>query len=496
MKQKSLVPYFLEKNEFPFFLYLIEKQKTLDYLSNKVQEDFFPSAEGKELWKALIYLRKNLGDNLNFLAIEEYLDNNKDKLVSNIRNVWGSIRSQQLLNAEEANKYIDELEKHGAQLLTKKHIDQAEILLSLEKNEAAAEQLSQALDKVQGYLMVGEILDDANVCVDEFVKRHEESNPDADGVIGVKTGLPNLDFLTKGLKPGELTIIGAQSSVGKSALMATMINFISRTEAVAFFSLEMDRPEFFKRLISMESNLRMEEINSKSYQRNPKLTQQFADAVASYRKRRIYASKYASMTIKQIHTGIKQTVIKNPDIKVVFIDYLQYIQSHKNNSSTNTHQIISEISKGLKTIARDMNLSVVALSQLNRETSKQTKPTIHNLKESGSIEQDADIVLLLYRTNKPVITPPKNCSYLIRHINIEVAKNRNGAVGALQCEFYPEFTRFRDICLLNDGKAAKEVENLGLPEWIMELDEESVKPTKLVGNDEIETEKNTEEIPF
>lgn len=494
MAKVEFVSPVIEKREHRFILTLIDKPQYLKFLTT-VEEGFFVSPEAKELWKIVKSIARDKEKRLDYVSVSAYLEENKDKLKSSLINQWNYIKEYSNLTAEEMIEFEDTILKHGAELKVKENIDSVPVLLASGKNEAVVTRLEEAIEQLQGHLIAGGILDDAKTCMEEYVKYHQELNPDEDGVIGVKTGLPNLDYLTKGLKPGELIIIGAQSSVGKSALMANMIDHITKTDAVIFFSLEMNRPEFINRLISISSGLELDKINKKAYERNEAEKKRFNDAIEDYNSRRkFYAPKYNSANINFIQTEIKKTLLKYPDIKVVFIDYLQYIQGNKSYQN-NTHQVISEISKKLKSIARDLNIAVVALSQLNREVVKQGKPTIFNLKESGSIEQDADIVLLLYKTTK-AMTPPRNPDIWTMYINIEVAKNRNGRTGALQCEFYPAYTKFTDVCLLNDGVPVTRG-TTEPPQWLMdEKKAEDIRPTKFVGNEEDFQSSEVDSIPF
>lgn len=490
---KKYIPDEIVLRERNFLVSLIDNPKIYQTIHGRVKSEDFYSPEAQELYRIIVRaIRDKDQPIVSIKLIEDRAKELKSKLNSDLRSesYWETIKNTEPLDPSSLDKFLEELLRYSTFKSIKKDLTDSEILLELSPNHnKVAEHLTSALEKVQGYLIPDECTLDASECMRVYCEYQDKLNPDEQGVIGIKSGLPFLDVITKGFKPGELTIIGAQSSVDKSALMATMINNITTERPVGFFSLEMSLPDFIKRLISMRSRLKLETLNNKSYLKpgNERMLQRYEEAIEDYRGRRFHATEMSSLDIRQLHAAVRKILFKDPAVKIVFIDYLQYIRSHKISSMANTHQIISEISKGLKTIAREHHISVVALSQLNREVIKQGKPTMHNLKESGSIEQDADVVMLLYRTPTGIKEPDPTA--YTSFINIEIAKNRNGRTGCVQCEFYHEYTLFKDIGEINRPKFISKEEPKEEPRdgFLGNIDLGNVRETRLnndLGNEE------------
>lgn len=243
---------------------------------------------------------------------------------------------------------------------------------------------------------------------------------------GVRTGFARLDNLMGGLHPSELTIIGARTSVGKTAVALCMLQHIVAVERVPlyFASLEMGKSELVQRLLCAEG-----EINGKRI-RNNQLTmddnQRMIDAAIIYRWANTYIDDSPDQTIERIVSNARRYV-KHHGARLVIVDYLQLIRSNRKNTREARHEIVGQMSWAFKTLARDLKVPVVVLSQVNRasETQKDKRPALSNLRESGSIEQDADNVLLLHRPGKGEKGVPDSM------LEIIVAKQRNGPLGTV-----------------------------------------------------------------
>lgn len=434
--------------EFHFLTAIINKPALYKSCYGKVERNNFCSLEAKELWDIISSIVKDKEAVLSIAEIEQRIENRKDNLKSDLINRWQNIRTKTPL--EDITSFIEEIVKENSKNKAGEHAGKAQLLFDMRESSQAVDHLNKAIECAQSLVDTDAFMMGAEDCLNEYIKHHDLSNPGEDGIIGIRSGLRYLDSITKGLKPGELTVIGARPSVGKSALMATMVHNISSTQTVAFFSMEMNLSEVMKRMISMCSKIRLDDINNKRYLKNEKMKARYDEAIESYRKRKFFGSSVSSLNIKQIQLALKKVVINNPDLKVVFVDYLQYIQDHTNKFNS-TYQVVSDISKGLKTIARELQISVVALSQLSRAASeKGTKPNIYHLKESGSIEQDADVVILLSRSEKNNAEKADPNLRYVDIINMEVAKNRNGRTGTVRCQYFKEYTYFRDSYIEED----------------------------------------------
>ena len=262
------------------------------------------------------------------------------------------------------------------------------------------------------------------------------------GITGVDTGFTKLNDMTTGLHGGELIIIAARPSVGKTALALNLAEnaAINDNKAVAIFSLEMTALQLVMRFLA--SHVR---INAQKLRRGG-LTQQdlslLLQASAALKKADIYIDPSATLTPLEVSARCRRLKAENPNLGLVIIDYIQLMQG-AGKSSENRQQEISYISRSLKSMALELDLPVVALSQLNRESEKGTekgaRPKLSQLRESGAIEQDADLVLLLFRKFMTSQDPKdENTAELI------VAKQRNGPIGNILLKFESNYARFED----------------------------------------------------
>ena len=262
------------------------------------------------------------------------------------------------------------------------------------------------------------------------------------GITGIPTGFKDLDRLTAGLQPSDLILIAARPSMGKTAFVLNIAQNIAIREkkAVAFFSLEMSKEQLVQRMLCAEAAIDSQRLRIGELEENDwKKLVLAADRLSSAP---IFIDDTAGITVLEMRAKARRLKIEH-DLQLVIIDYLQLMQGTTSSSrSENRQQEISEISRSLKALARELHVPVIALSQLSRsvESRQSKKPMLSDLRESGSLEQDADIVAFLYREDyyNPD-TENKNITEVI------VAKHRNGPVDTIQLFFHKQFTKFSDL---------------------------------------------------
>ena len=254
----------------------------------------------------------------------------------------------------------------------------------------------------------------------------DELERDSDSAAAVTTGLTKLDEILNGLKPSTLTIVGARPSIGKTAFALGIALHAAKTIPVALFSLEMSRTELGRRVISSESRIKAQRLSHHSADDMPK----FSKAVSTLAELPIYVDDSPVMTVSRIKASARRIKQKH-GLGLVIIDYIQLITPSKR--AENRQVEVSEMSRQLKLLARELDVPVIALSQLSRalEQRADKRPTLADLRESGSLEQDADNVLFLYRD----LTSPVNAEVI-------VAKHRNGPIGSAKVGFIPDFAKF------------------------------------------------------
>lgn len=266
-------------------------------------------------------------------------------------------------------------------------------------------------------------------------------------ITGLSTGFKDLDKLTSGLQPSDLILIAARPSMGKTAFVLNIAQHIGVKEkqAVALFSLEMSKEQLVQRMLCAESTIDSQRLRIGELEANDwtKLVSG-ADRLSSAP---IFIDDTSGITVMEMRSKCRRLKIEH-DLKLIIIDYLQLMQgSSKGKGSENRQQEISEISRALKGLAREIGVPVIALSQLSRsvESRQVKKPMLSDLRESGSLEQDADIVAFLYRDDyyNPD-SEQKNITEVI------IAKHRNGPVDTVQLFFHKQFTKFSDLSKLPD----------------------------------------------
>jgi len=257
-----------------------------------------------------------------------------------------------------------------------------------------------------------------------------------DSFTGVPSGLIELDQMTSGFQKSELIIIGARPSVGKTALALTMASHTSIKEKIptAFFSLEMSDMQLMQRLISSESKIPSEKIRTGLLKMSD--FQSIQDAAGHIYDAPLYIVDMPNMKLLDLR-AMARRLRAQFDVQIIFIDYLTLITSE--NSLIPRHEQIAEISRSLKSLARELNIPVVALSQVKRD-SEGKRPMLADLRESGSIEQDADVVMFLHRER--VATNKDGDKDQPVETELIVAKQRNGPIGDIDILFLPRYTKF------------------------------------------------------
>jgi replicative DNA helicase len=258
---------------------------------------------------------------------------------------------------------------------------------------------------------------------------------------GLPSGFYDLDSLTQGFQKSDLIIIAGRPSMGKTALCLNIgLNVIKNSKLpVLIFSLEMSKEQIMYRLLSMETNISQMRLRSGKIYQNDWLKLNKIIKILS--KLPFFIDDTPNLSIQDIRSKIKTLVFEQSQIGLIIIDYLQLMQSSKLKTE-NRVQELSLITRSLKNIAREFNIPIIALSQLSRNVENRIdkKPILSDLRESGSIEQDADLVLMLYRSkyyNSNQIN--EKTSYLTEVI---IAKHRNGPIGSIKLKFDEKRTKF------------------------------------------------------
>lgn len=405
-----------------------------------------------------------------------YKDNHK-KIMSAIATLFAKSEPVDILTVTNELKSTGELEMVGgpyyitmltsriastanveyhARIILQKHIQRELIRISSEIIRDAFEDTTDVFDLLdraeQNLFSVSESnlrrnFEDMPSLIKQAITDIESAKNADEHMRGVPSGYVDIDRITSGWQKSDLIILAARPSMGKTAFALNMARNIAVDfkKPIAFFSLEMSSVQLVTRLISSETELKSDKLKRGDLQSYE--WQQLTDKVSKLVDAKMFIDDTPALSIFELRAKCRR-LKQQHDIQMVFVDYLQ-LMSGGSDSKGNREQEISQISRSLKALAKELNIPVLALSQLSRAVETRPgqakRPILSDLRESGAIEQDADLVLFIYRAEYYKIdafedgTPTQGVSEII------IAKHRNGAVGDVKLKFVADFARFEDF---------------------------------------------------
>lgn len=342
--------------------------------------------------------------------------------IGNVRQYARIVRENAMLRRLLNASYEIQERVHGHEALPRDLVDQAERLIL----EVAHDDAAKDFKKI-------------DIVLDEETDRLQKLSLEGTPVSGTSSGFDDLDALTGGFQPGNLIILAARPSMGKSALMANFCEHaaLNSDKAVLLFSLEMSESELAQRFIASQASVKGDDL------RKGRVPQarwgKILAASGRLAESNLYIDDSSELSVLDVRAKARRLLQQNPQgLGLIVIDYLQLMHAGGGHSDNRVEQI-GLISRGLKTLARELQVPVIALSQLNRgvEQRKPPRPMLSDLRESGAIEQDADLVMFIYRED-----------YYDRESEREgiadliVAKHRNGGLADIELTFQRDFPRF------------------------------------------------------
>jgi len=308
-------------------------------------------------------------------------------------------------------------------------------------------------------------------------------------LVGVDTGFAELNKMTTGFGKGDLIILAARPAMGKTSLVLNMVqNLINQGKGVAFFSLEMPSEQLMLRLLSIKTSIYLTKlrVGDISEEENKRLN----DATTAMHQSKLFIDDSSTVNINQLRSKLRKLKSQHPEIELAVIDYLQLLSAA---GTKDRHQEVSEISRGLKMLARELEIPIIALSQLNRglESRNDKRPMLSDIRESGSIEQDADIILFVYRDDVYLYKEEKEREkealkegkeFISQYVEkdeedaeIIIGKQRNGPTGHVKLTFQKKYTRFVDTPTYNKTEIV--YENIDMSDADMEVTPNVSMPT-------------------
>ncbi len=273
------------------------------------------------------------------------------------------------------------------------------------------------------------------------LERIEKASKNKGTVTGIPTGFIDLDYKLSGLQPSDLVLIAARPSMGKTAFVLNIAQYIAfkKDKSVAIFSLEMSKEQLVNRLFSLESQVDAQALRTGNMKDSD--WEKLIEGAGIIGKSRLIIDDTPGISISELRSKCRKYKLEH-GLDVIIIDYLQLMTGGVGRSQESRQQEVSEISRSLKGLARELNVPVVTLSQLSRavESRPDKRPMLSDLRESGAIEQDADVVMFIYRDeyyNKD--------SEFKKQAEIIIAKQRNGPVGTVNLAWLGEYTKFANL---------------------------------------------------
>ena len=460
---------------------MLKKDYCLNIVSSLEQNDFYLGKHQIMFQAVSSLVMKNMA--VDVLTVAEELQNLKE-----LENVGGAKYLAECTNevvaASSLNHYISIVQDNSVlrkMLIAIRGIDQQYREEEIESiNDFILDSENKFKDSIDKRRIANFMLTkDIAPIVEQDLEKLQDQDNDSD-VIGVTTGYDKLNHITQGFKGGELIIVAARPAVGKTALC---LNFAYRIatrakKAVAIFSLEMSKEQLFNRLVAISSCVSAKNINSGRINHSASERLKVMNAIKEIANSKIYIDDTPSIKLNDIIAKATKLQANEPDLGLIVVDYLGLVQvgSKSGRSIDSRQEEVRRISLALKALARDLNIPVIAVSQLSRavEQRDSKRPVMSDLRDSGNIEQDADIVMLLYRgdyydsakkdgkndvgnkkggqlTDRDKFELakqqkekelgaeiPGNASYT----EVIVAKNRSGATGIARLFFYKDYVRF------------------------------------------------------
>jgi replicative DNA helicase len=434
MGDARVIPHNIEAEQSALGGMLLSQEAIADVLEVVTGSDFY-APKHELIFNAIIYLFGR-GEPTDVIAVTDYLNKQGNLLKAGGADYLHSLSSF-VPTAANAGYYAKIVSDKA---ILRRLIDAGtRIAQSGFESQGEVEDLvNQAQSEV--FAVVSQTAKDDYVGLSESIDyaiRDIESAQNRGGAMtGIPTGFTNLDTYTHGLHPGQLVIVAARPSVGKStfALDIARTAAIKNNQATIFFSLEMGRSEIAMRMLSAESGIYLQSM------RKGTLTEGDWAKLAAVRGKindaPLYIDDSPNMSLVEIRAKCRR-LSQQVDLKMVVIDYIQLMTSGKKVESR--QQEVSEFSRALKLLSKELGVPVVALSQLNRqaEQTKDKRPELSQLRESGSLEQDADVVILLHREGLFEKYHPR-----AGEADLILAKQRNGPTGTVTVAFQGQYSRF------------------------------------------------------
>ena len=433
---KRVLPHSIEAEQAVIGAMLMDKEAILTSSEIVSGDDFYQSAYGV-IFEAIVEIY-NEGKPVDLITLQSRL---KEKDVPAEISSLEFVRDLVAAVPTSANvKYYAEIVAEKAMLrrLIKLNEEIENMCyLGKEPMEAVLETTEKKVFELVQKRNTGDFVPIKQVVLNALDKI-EAASKNAGSVTGIPTGFLDLDYKTAGLQPSDLILIAARPSMGKTAFVLNIAQHVAfkANKSVAIFSLEMSKEQLVNRLFALEAQVDAQSLRTGNLKDSD--WEKLIESAGIIGKSKLMIDDTPGISISELRSKCRKMKLEH-GLDLIIIDYLQLMTGRVGGRSESRQQEISEISRALKGVARELNVPVVALSQLSRavEQRPEHRPMMSDLRESGAIEQDADVVMFIYRDdyyNKD--TELKNVAEII------IAKQRNGAIGTINLTWLPQYTKF------------------------------------------------------
>lgn len=428
---------------------MLEKDAITSVMDILAPESFYKDAHQK-IYRAIIQLAQNLQP-IDILTVTEELKKNNE-----IDEIGGPYYITQLTSKVATAAHIE----YHARIIAQKHIQRELIRVASEIQAKAYDDsvdVNDLIDYSEAQLFqvtetnIKKETSKISALIQDAIEQIEEASQKEDGLSGVPSGFTKLDRVTSGWQRSDLVIIAARPSMGKTAFVLSMARnmAVEHERSIGVFSLEMSSLQLVNRLIVSETELPSEKIKNGNLERWE--WEQLEHRIKKLVNAPIYIDDTPGISVFELRSKCRR--LKDQyNVEAIFIDYLQLMSGTGDNYGSR-EQEVSIISRSLKGIAKELDVPIIALSQLNRSVelrSGDKRPQLSDLRESGAIEQDADMVMFIHRPERYGIIDDGEGNSLIGVAEVILAKHRNGALADIQLKFRDELAKFEEF----EGTAA------------------------------------------
>ncbi len=438
-KMDRVPPYNLEAEESVLGSMLISREAVISVSGILSEEDFYRKAN-QEIYRAIKELF-SLGEPIDLITVADFLKKknlldevgDSTYIHSLVSNMPLAANAEYYARIVKHNSVLRKLIYSATEIATMGYEIPEDLYLTVDRAQQLIFSVYQELNedmKSGKFSVIKDVLSDV---YEQVASLYENKS----SITGIPTGFIDLDKKTAGLQDSDLIIIASRPGMGKTSFAMGIIRYVAMVNKlpVALFSLEMSKSQIAQRLMCSEARIDLQRLRSGNLRDDewPKL----ARAIENLAESKIYIDDSAFLTIMDLRSRARM-LKSSHGIRLIIVDYLQLMQSGMNFRENRVLEI-TEISRNLKSIAKELKIPVVAISQLSREVEKRDRkrPLLADLRESGAIEQDADLVMFIYRDD---YYDEKSTEAGLAEINI--AKHRNGPTGTMKLKFFKEYTLF------------------------------------------------------